>query len=99
MVKVGVMIRIEAKPDRADELEATLQAALSKIQQDEPTIVWLALRLGPTTFSVVDAFLDEAGRQAHLDAYLGALQAAAPELLSAPPSIEYTDVVAAKLPG
>ncbi|WP_433196865.1 hypothetical protein ACQP1G_45465 [Nocardia sp. CA-107356] len=35
------------------------------------------------------------GRQAHL----GALLVAAPELLSEPPAIEYTDVVAAELPG
>jgi quinol monooxygenase YgiN len=99
MVKVGVLIRFEAKPDKADEVESTLNAALTQIQQDDSTIVWLALRLGPTTFVVTDAFLDEAGRQAHLDAYLAPLQEAAAELFSGPPSIEYTNVIAAKLPG
>jgi hypothetical protein len=39
------------------------------------------------------------GRQARLDAYGGALRAAAAELFAGPPSIEYVDVIGAKLPG
>ncbi len=98
MVTVGLLLRIEAKPDKVDEVEAMLTAAVEKVQKEQATTVWLALRLGPTSFAVVDAFPDEAGRQAHLTANLDAVTRAADELLTRPPSIERTDVIAAKLP-
>jgi quinol monooxygenase YgiN len=99
VVTVGMLIRIEAKPDKASEVEATLKSALEQIKKETATVVWFALRLGPTTFGVFDASVDEAGRQAHVAANDGALQAAAAELFAGAPSIEYVDVIAAKLPG
>jgi quinol monooxygenase YgiN len=92
------MLRIEAQPDKADEVAAMLTAAVEKVEHEEATTVWLALRLGPTSFAVIDAFPDEAGRQAHLRANADVLARAAGELLAQPPSIERTDVIAAKLP-
>ena len=61
--------------------------------------VWFALRLGPSTFGVFDAFADEAGRQAHLDGPIAqALMAQAPHLLASPPVIERLEVLGVKLP-
>jgi quinol monooxygenase YgiN len=61
--------------------------------------MWFALRLGPTTFGVFDAFADEDGRQNHLNGPIAkALMANAPTLLAAPPSIERVEVLGAKLP-
>ena len=99
MVTVGLLIRIEAKPGNVPEVEAMLKSALDQVREDTATVVWVALRLGPTTFGVFDASIDEAGRQAHLEAYSGALRAAAAELFAGPPSIEHVDVIGAKLPG
>lgn len=99
MVNVGLLVRIEAKPDKLDEVESMLRAALAQVRQETATTAWFALRLGPTTFGVFDAFPDEAGRQAHLEAGAGALRAAAPALFTETPAIEYVDVIAAKLPG
>lgn len=99
MVKVGVMIRVEAKPDKAAEVEAMLRAGVEHVEREGAAVVWLALRLGPTTFAVVDAFRDDAGRQAHVEANLASLRAAAPELFTGSPLVEYTDVLAALLPG
>jgi quinol monooxygenase YgiN len=63
-------------------------------------VAWFAIRLGPSTFGIFDAFPDEAGRQAHLSGQVAAaLMARAPELFSQPPAIEKVDVIAAKLPG
>jgi quinol monooxygenase YgiN len=76
-----------------------LKSALHQVRQETTTAVWCALRLGPTTFGVFDAFADEAGRQAHLEAYGEALRTAAAELGAGSPSIEYVDVIGAKLPG
>lgn len=99
MVTVGMHIRIEAKPDRAADVEAVLASALDQVREETATAVWVASRLGPTTFVVFDAFADEAGRQAHLDAYGGALREAAGELFAEPPAIEFADIIGAKLPG
>jgi len=69
MVTVGLLIRIQAKPDKVPEVEVMLKSALEQVREDTATVVWFALRLGPATFGVFDASVDEAHRQAHLDAY------------------------------
>lgn len=98
MVTTGLLVRIEAKPGKVAEVEALLNSALTRVREEPGTIAWFGLRLGPTTFGVFDAFPDDAGRQAHLAANAEALQARAPELFVEQPSIEYADVLAAKLP-
>jgi quinol monooxygenase YgiN len=61
--------------------------------------LWFALRLGPTTFAIFDAFRDEAGRQQHLNGPLAtALMAQASNLLATPPTIEHMEVLGVKLP-
>ena len=99
MVKVGLLVRLEAKPGRESEVEGFLSAGLAMVQEEPATIAWFATRLGPSTFGIFDAFPDDPGRQAHLAGRVAAaLMARAPELLSSPPSIERVDVLAAKLP-
>src|ERR1700758_147072 len=97
MVTVGLLIRVETKPDKAGELEALLTENLEKVDREEATAVCLAMRPGPTSFGVVTAFADDGGRQAHLAANADVL-AQAGELLTQPPSIERLEVIAAKLP-
>jgi quinol monooxygenase YgiN len=99
MVTAGLLVRIEAKPGKVAEVETLLKAVLATVQEEPSTIAWFGLRLGPATFGVFDAFPDDAGRQAHLKPAAEAMQALAPELFVGPPSIEYADVLAAKLPG
>jgi quinol monooxygenase YgiN len=58
-----------------------------------------ALRLGPATFAIFDAFPDNTGREAHLGgAVAAALIRRAPELLAEAPRIEEVNVLADKLP-
>jgi quinol monooxygenase YgiN len=99
MVTVGLFIRIEAKPDKVPEVEAMLKSVVDYVRKEGLAVVWFALRLGPTTFGIFDAFVDEAGREAHLEANGEALRAAGAELFAESPSIEHVDVIAAKLPG
>jgi quinol monooxygenase YgiN len=96
-VTVGFYVRIEAKPGKEEQVAARLRSALAEIEQEPATTVWLAIRLGPSTFAVVDAFPDEAGRQVHLEAGRAKLMDGASELFTEPPSIEYTDIIAAKI--
>jgi len=99
MPKLSLFVRLEAKPGKEADVAAFLNQGLALAQQEPTTLVWFALRLGPTTFGVFDAFADEAGRQAHLDGPIAkALMAQAPNLLASPPVIERIEVLGAKLP-
>ena len=66
MVHVALLARLEAKPGKEDEVAALLKSALPLANAEPATTVWFALKLGPTTFGIFDAFPDDAGRQAHL---------------------------------
>ena len=99
MVTKGLIVRLEAKPGMEAELASFLRDALPLVQAEGETIVWFALRAASSSFASVDVFPDDAGRQAHIDgAVARALLGRADELLAAPPQIEATDVLAAKLP-
>jgi quinol monooxygenase YgiN len=100
MVKFALYVRLEARPGKEPELEKFLQNGLALVQEEPGTIAWFAIRLGPSSFGIFDAFPDEAGRQAHLAGRVAAaLMAKAAELLTETPSIEKLEVLAAKLPG
>ena len=100
MVALGLLVRLEAKPGKENEVAAFLKKGLELANQEATTELWFALRLSPSTFAIFDAFADEAGRQTHLNGPIAkALFANAPDLLAAPPSIEKTEVLGAKIPG
>ena len=100
MVKVALFVRLEAKPGKEADVEKFLHGGLPIVQEEPATTAWFAIRLGPSTFGIFDAFPDERGRQAHLSGRVAAaLMAKASELLAKPPAIEKVDVLAAKLPG
>jgi len=99
MLKLALFVRLEAKPGKEQELAAFLQQGLQLANQETTTPLWFALRIGPSTFGIFDAFRDDAGRQAHLNGPIAkALMAKAPELLATPPVIEQVEVLGAKLP-
>ncbi len=66
MVNVALFVRLEAKPGKEVEVEAFLREGLPLVQDQPATIAWFGIGLGPSTFGIFDAFLDESGRQAHL---------------------------------
>lgn len=99
MVKVALFVRLEAKPGKGADVEKFLRGGLSVVEEEPATIAWFAIRLGPSTFGIFDAFPDESGRQAHLSGQVAAaLMEKASDLFAQPPSIEKVDILAAKLP-
>jgi len=99
MLTVSLFVRLEAKPGKDAELAAFLMQGLELARQEATTPLWFALRIGPSTFGIFDAFADEAGRRAHLNGPIAqALMAQAPNLLASPPVIERVEVLGAKLP-
>ena len=100
MVSVALWVRLEAKPGKEAAVEAFLKSGLALANQEPATTAWFALKIGPSTFGIFDAFPDDLGRSAHLNGPIAAaLMANASELLSTPPSIEKVDGLAAKMPG
>ena len=99
MLTKSLFVRLEAKPGKENEVAAFLKQGLDLANQEASTATWFALRLGPTTFAIFDAFRDEQGRQTHLNGPIAqALMATAPQLLASPPVIEPMEVLGAKLP-
>lgn len=97
-MKVGLLVRIEAKPEYADEVEEMLRGAQGLAEQEQGTVTWFAFRENATTFGVFDTFEDEQGRKAHLAGRIAAaLGEAAQTMLSAPPVITSVDVLGAKV--
>jgi len=100
MVTVALYVRLEAKPGKEAEVESFLNSGLALVQEEPETTAWFAIRMGPSTFGIFDAFPSEAGRRAHLDGKVAAaLMEKASDLLAQPPDIKKVDVLAAKLPG
>ena len=99
MVTVGLLVRLAAKPGKELELERFLRSAVPLVENEPGTPAWFALKFGPLSFGIFDAFPDETARQEHLvGAVAAALMARAEDLLAAPPDIEHVDTFSSKLP-
>ncbi|MFF3748817.1 putative quinol monooxygenase [Streptomyces kronopolitis] len=96
--RIGLLARIEAKPEHAHEVEELLTTALPLAREEAGTTFWFGLRLGPTTFGIFDTFGTEENRTAHLQGRIAAaLMDNAPKLLVEDPEILPVEVLAAKL--
>ena len=99
-VSKGLLIRLEAQPGKEDEVFAFLEQGLPLVQAEPATTAWFGVRLGPSTYGIIDYFQDDDGREAHLNGRVAqALTERASDLFATPPVIEQLDVVASKLPG
>lgn len=99
MLTIGTLTRAEIQPRNEAIVEQALQKAFLIVQQESSTPVWVAVRQGASTFSVFDAFPDEAGRLAHLtDEQYAALFQRANSLLTQPRTTEMLQILGAKLP-
>jgi quinol monooxygenase YgiN len=97
VVSVGLLVTLEAKPGKEDDVAAFLNGALPLVEQEPETTAWFAVRLGSARFAIFDVFPSEAGREAHITGPVAAaLMENAPELLASQPTIETVDVLASK---
>jgi quinol monooxygenase YgiN len=91
--------RLEAKAGTENDVVQFLTEGLAMANHEATTLMWFALRIGPTSFAIFDTFDDDAGRQRHLAGPIAhALMAQASTLFAAPPVIEPLEVLGAKLP-
>ena len=59
MVKLGLFVRLHAKPGKENELASLLSGGLSVVQEEAATPLWFAVRFDASTFAIFDAFNDE----------------------------------------
>lgn len=96
-VRYGLLVTLEAKPGRADDLASFLNAGRDIAVAETATVTWYAFRVSENVFGVFDTFEDEVGRQAHLDGQIPvALGQVGPDLLARDPVIQPIDLVAVK---
>jgi quinol monooxygenase YgiN len=96
-VKLGLLALLEAKPGKADDLAAFLQAGRDLAMAEEGTVTWYAFKIGDTSFGIFDTFETDDARTAHLNGQIPqALGQVAPDLLAADPDIRTVDVIAVK---
>ena len=98
MTTVGFLIRLHAKPGKEEDVANFLEGVMPLIRAEPATEAFLAIRVGPSEFAIVNAFPDEAGRSAHAAGQAaGALFGRADELFASPPAVQPIDILAAKL--
>ncbi len=98
-MNIGLLARIESKPEYADKVEGMLRDALHLAREEDTTVTWFAFKESDTVFGVFDTFENEDGRTAHLRGRIAAaLTEAAGTMLASPPDIRPVDLLAAKLP-
>lgn len=98
-MNIGLLVRIEAKPEYADQVEAALRGAQELAEKEPDTAAWFAFRQDATTFGVFDTFGDEQARRTHLQGQIAtALGEMAQTMLSAAPVITPVDLLGVKVP-
>jgi quinol monooxygenase YgiN len=100
MVSTGLVIRLQAKPGREHDVETFLEGVIPIVNAEPGTTALFAVRFGPSEFGVINAFEDEAGKQAHFAGHAAAgISERAAELFATPPAIEPIEILGSKLPG
>ncbi|MBA2406873.1 MAG: antibiotic biosynthesis monooxygenase [Chitinophagales bacterium] len=97
MIKIALLVRLEAKPGKEQEVADFLKSGLPLVEDEPDTLTWYGIKLGPSTFGIFDTFPHDEGRKAHLAGKVAeALMKNAPHLLASDPVIEFAEVLGVK---
>ena len=99
MTQHALYCQLEAKPGMEQEVAAFLTGAQRMVEKEPDTTAWFAIRMGPRSFAIFDAFNNERGREAHLAGDVAKqLMSQAQHLFVKQPEIHRLDILADKLP-
>jgi quinol monooxygenase YgiN len=99
MTQHALYVQLEAKPGKEQEVATFLSGARNMVTDEPETTAWFAIKMGPRTFGIFDAFANEHGRDAHLQGKLAnQIRAKASDLFVRTPEIQRVEVLADKLP-
>ncbi len=97
MMKYALLVTLEAKSGKENEVEDFLKSALPLVEAEPNTLTWYALKLGANKFAIFDTFPNDDARKAHLAGEVAkALMKKAPDLFATDPQIQQLDVIATK---
>ena len=95
MEAIGLLVTLEAHPGKEADAAAFLKSAQPLALNENGTLKWYGIKLGPRKFGIFDTFASEKGRNAHLAGEIAkALGARADELFATPPQIEKVEILA-----
>src|SRR5258708_36828669 len=95
MEAIGLLVVLEARRGKEADAEAFLKSAQPLALNENGTLKWYAIKLGPGKFGVFDTSANEGGRNAHLTGEIAkALGTRANELFATPPQIEKVEILA-----
>ena len=95
MEAIGLLVTLEARAGKEADAEAFLKSAQPLALNEQATVKWYAIKIGPRKFGIFDTFATEAGRNAHLTGDIAkALGARASELFEGPPRVDKLEVLA-----
>lgn len=97
-VTVALLVRLEALPGRERDVEDFLRQGRALVEEEPDTVRWFAVRFGPSSFGIFDAFPDESGRRAHLDGKVAQALQEQIGTLFAQPTFEPLDVLVERPP-
>ncbi len=96
-VTVGLLVTLEAKPGKSQELADFLKQGREMSLAEPLTSTWYGFKVDDATYAIFDTFEADEGREAHLSGDIAkALMAAAPDLLAKDPDIKKVEIVAVK---
>ncbi len=97
--KKGILVIVNAKNGKEEEVKSFLKAALVLVKEEVQTMSWYAIDLGNGRFGIFDTFATDSGREAHLNGKIAeALLKNAGQLLEnfETSAIQKTNILAAK---
>jgi quinol monooxygenase YgiN len=95
METIGLLVTLEARAGKEADAEAFLRSAQPLALNEQGTLKWYAIKIGPRKFGIFDTFANEAGRNAHLTGEIAkTLTARASELFAVSPQVEKVEVLA-----
>jgi hypothetical protein len=94
---VGVLARLEAKPDTEQEMAEFFQDGLTIVAGQPATTRWFAFRVGPTVYGACAYFDNEADREVLLSTGGTVSSARSAELFAEAPVFQKIDILEAQL--
>ena len=67
MVRKALYVRLDAKPGFESKVEEFLKEALPLVEAEAETKAWFAIKMGPMTYGIFDAFPDDATETSDMD--------------------------------
>lgn len=98
MSKYALYIKLEARPEKRQELEIFLKQTLPAVKEEDETKTWYAFKAAENIYVIFDTFGSQLGRDAHLQGKaVEALIQVADDLLVRPPEFVPVDLLAQKV--